>query len=58
MRTVLAASVFALILPVTSCSIDVHHGDVHNIVDLPVYPHARPVKVEHASERILDLPAP
>ena len=50
MRTVLVASVFALVLPVTSCSIDVYHGDGHDNVDLPVYPDARPVNVEHASE--------
>lgn len=50
MRTVLVASVFALVLPVTSCSIDVHHRDRHNNVDLPVYPDARPVNVEPASE--------
>ena len=50
MRTVLVASVFALVLSGTACSIDVYHGDVRDIVELPVYPGARPVNVEHASE--------
>src|SRR5688572_18853061 len=50
MRTVLVASVFALVLPVTACSVDVHHGGMHDNADLLVYPDARPVNVEHASE--------
>ena len=50
MRTVLVAGVVALVLPVTSCSIDVYHGDVDYNVDLPLYPDARPVDVGHPSE--------
>ena len=47
MRTAFVA-VFALVLPVTSCSIDVRprHADA---VDLPIYPDARPAAVEYAS---------
>ena len=50
MRAVLVASVLALVLPATACSIDVHHRVVDTNVDLPVYPDARPVNLEHASE--------
>ena len=49
MRAVFVASVFALVLPVTSCSIDVQHRDRDHTVELPVYPDARAVTVEHAS---------
>jgi hypothetical protein len=45
MRIVLAASVFALVLPGTSCSVDIHHG-YSDYIDLPVYPDARPVDDE------------
>lgn len=50
MRAVLVASVLALVLPVTSCSVDIHHRDVDYNDDLPVYPDARAVTMEHASE--------
>ena len=44
----LAASVLALALPVTACSVDVYPARGRPPrVSLPVYPDARPVYVEH-----------
>ena len=49
-RTALVASVFALAVPVTSCSVDVYHPDVDRGLSLPVYPDARPVESGGASD--------
>ena len=49
MRIVLVAGVFALVLPVTSCSVDVY-GGLDDNVDLPVYPAAQLVDEGHPSE--------
>jgi len=50
MRNILTAAVCALVLPVTACSIDIHHGYWVNHADLPVYPDARPVASDDAPE--------